>query len=99
MIDYVRAYHLQDKFYLGLSLTQTPGKEYQIAKTDRNPDCSKTLADRFWMGYALTSHLKASRKGQFMIMFNTKFVNCLHITTSNAFFAIFSHSSGIIPET
>lgn len=33
-----------------------------------------------------------------MIMFNTKFVNYLHITTSNAFYAIFSHSSGIIPE-
>ncbi len=34
-----------------------------------------------------------------MIMFNTKFVNFLHITTSNGFFAIFSHSLVIIPET
>lgn len=33
-----------------------------------------------------------------MIMFNTIFVNFLHITTSNAFFAIFSHSPGIIPK-
>jgi hypothetical protein len=40
-----------------------------------------------------------SRKGHFMIMFNTKFVNFLHITTSNGFFAIFSHLLVIIPET
>jgi len=65
VIGYVRAYHLQDKFYLGLSLTQMTEKEYQIAKTDRNPDCSKTLSDGFWMGYALTSHLKSVKKRSF----------------------------------
>ena len=33
-----------------------------------------------------------------MIMFNTKFANYLHITTSNGFYAIFYHLPGIIPE-
>ncbi len=33
-----------------------------------------------------------------MIMFNTKFVNFLHITITYGFFAIFSHLQGIIPE-
>jgi len=40
-------------------------KEYQVDKTDRNPDCSKTLSDGFWMGYALTSHLKSVKKRSF----------------------------------
>ncbi|CAH6383327.1 hypothetical protein DAPPPG734_25260 (plasmid) [Pantoea agglomerans] len=33
-----------------------------------------------------------------MIMFNTKFLNFLHITITNGFYAIFSHSPGIIPK-
>lgn len=33
-----------------------------------------------------------------MIMFNTKLINSLHITTPYALYAIFSHSVGIIPE-
>lgn len=33
-----------------------------------------------------------------MIMFNTKLINSLHITTPYAFYAIFSHFAGIIPE-
>lgn len=33
-----------------------------------------------------------------MIMFNTKFINYLHITTPNGFYAIFSRLAVIIPE-
>ena len=52
----------------------------------------------YWQGHALTSHVKVLRKGHFMIMFNTKFINYLHITTPNGFYAIFSRLAVIIPE-
>jgi hypothetical protein len=98
VIQFVRAYHLQVKFYLGFSLTEIGKRIFNWLKRTGTPDCSKTPSDLFQLGYALTSHVKVSRKGHFMIMFNTKLLNYLHITITYGFFAIFSHSSGIIPE-